>query len=431
MNARYDRSPGHEASSDSAQEAEDSGDGSSVVVARISEIIDSGAHSHPETLRGRALAISRGTMSDQDLIDWYLEENAQQPTTRANYASQLRRLSWFAKTQLQVSSFRLLQREDWKTFVDYLKEPPASDIMEDKERKRKRSVGVDHEDWRPFRGALSPSSSVQAQRIVKNFYAWLADASIGALKKNPFGKVRAKTIRKVKSAQQVEHFIETPEWPYIFRALAEMPVETPMQVRAHARANWVISLARYTGLRASEIAAARSSMIKPSLRGGWHLEIVRKGGGEASKVNLNSVVMREWDRYRRVITASLADEGAVVMETDMPLVGQIQRNNIDQAMTRQAIWALIKTIFGAAADIAKAEGETHVEARLREVSPHWMRHTYAVQMVNSGADLRSTQDAMEHSSIATTSIYLHVDVDKRKEDDERMAAHAPKPPEPR
>ena len=209
---------------------------------------------------------------------------------------------------------------------------------------------------------------------LRNFYSHMVKK--GEIKKNPVSGIKApKTVRK-----QVE-YLTIEELDRVF----ELPFEGAGGLRDKA----MIELLYATGIRVREFVelAARDLNLK--------LGFITCTGefGKARIIPIGKFCKEALSDYLEkarpeFLQRQLQGEDADGQDCSLFL------NRMGEKMTRQGIWKLLKKY-------SKAAG---LEERL---SPQSLRNSFAVHMVQNGADLKSLQELMGHEDATATQIYLN------------------------
>jgi integrase/recombinase XerD len=162
----------------------------------------------------------------------------------------------------------------------------------------------------------------------------------------------------------------------IERLLAAPDVSTPQGVRDKA----MLELLYATGIRVSELVALNVSDVRTDLR-------FVHCGGDAGKERVVPISREasQWaqaymDEQRSSLLRSRQDEEALFL------------NVSGQRLSRQGFWKMIKK-YGQEAGVSG------------DITPHTLRHSFAVHMLEGGADLRSVQEMLGHADLSTTQVY--------------------------
>jgi len=133
-----------------------------------------------------------------------------------------------------------------------------------------------------------------------------------------------------------------------------------------------------TGMRVSELTELKTS--DTNLDVGF-IKCLGKGSKERI-IPLGSKAIEAIRKYLNIKKATNSDSLFV--------------NPSGKKFSRISIWKIIKK-------------SANIAGITKRISPHTLRHSFASHILERGADLRTIQEMLGHSSISTTQIYTHVD----------------------
>ena len=203
---------------------------------------------------------------------------------------------------------------------------------------------------------------------IKSFYNWLTFTR--SIKVNPSELIESPKVgRKLPvnlSEQDVENILQAPN------------LSSPHGIRDKA----MLELLYATGLRISELINLKFNEI--DFKRGI-IKIIGKGGKE--RIIPVGEIALSWitdyiDNIRKDIIANSENMYLFL-------------SNKGNQLSRKSCWSIISNY-------------SKVSLNSKTISPHSLRHAFATHLLNHGADLRSVQMLLGHSSLSTTQIYTHV-----------------------
>lgn len=340
---------------------------------------------------------------DVAAIGLWLAEYHGSPHTFRSYRKEAERLLLWA-TQVRGKAVSSLTREDVLAYEAFMAAPLPAWCDEALARRG------DHR--RLFVGPLSDRSRRQALGILAGLFNYLVRA--GYLAGTPFAlQPRRHGARGAR--RPVERYLDRALWQDTLALVEQWPQTNPREKQRYERARWVLRFLYETALRATEAAQASEGDLLHR-RGRWWLRVTGKGGVEG-EVPISDALMMDFARYRTFHGLPSAPIG----ESGRPMILGIAGRTT--SLTATAVYLMVKDALGRVADALAPADPAHA-VRLRLASTHWLRHTAATHQAEAGNPVHHIQHNLRHSSIATTSIYLHAEDDARHASTTRTRADA-------
>ena len=200
---------------------------------------------------------------------------------------------------------------------------------------------------------------------VRSFFYFLKRR--GDVEENPVARVRTPKLEK-------------KELEYLSLEEVELLLSQPDDSRKGIRDKAILELMYATGMRVSEVVMLDVGDVN------LKMDFVACGSDQS-----NARILPIGQMCREALARYL-EEGRSGMLTDMEEDALFVNYN-GHRLTRQGLWKIIRYY----ADKAGIE---------KRITPQILRHSFAVHMIQNGADLKSLQELLGHEDAAATQVYL-------------------------
>lgn len=251
---------------------------------------------------------------------------------------------------------------DIRQFVDWLHQKEGGDIL--------NATNKDVCDYLSFMQTQGKSGATASRSLasLKNFFSYAV--SSGFLEKSPVSD----GIHVERGEKKLPQILTGKE--------VELLLAQPVCSDAKGyRDKAMLEVMYATGMRVSELVELNVEDVN------LELSVVKCGGEKKSRViPLYPAALRALTDYIQEARPTLIVE---------PAESALFVNISGTRMSRQGFWKILK-FYQAKAGIEK------------EITPHTLRHSFAVHLLENGADLGSLQELMGHSDISSTQMYAHM-----------------------
>ncbi len=228
--------------------------------------------------------------------------------------------------------------------------------------------------YRQHLNRLTDEQGNSLKSITQNYHIIALRSFLKFLAKQDIRSLPAEKLELGRSPQRTVDFLDAPEIRELFRAL---PQDTDL---ISLRDTAILHTLYSTGLRVSELVSLTRDKINLD-RG----EFMVRGKGDKPRLVFLSQAAKE--ALRTYLNRRKDDNEFVFISHGI--------KSTSQNLTPRTIQRIIAK-YATKAGIVK------------QVTPHTLRHSYATDLLINGADIRSVQSLLGHSSITTTQVYTHI-----------------------
>ena len=240
----------------------------------------------------------------------------------------------------------------------------------------------------------------------KNFHLIALRAFLKYLAKNDIETLSAEKIELAKVPERIVDFLEVEEIEALFKAATRYPPPAISRSLKPLRDLAILKTLFSTGLRVSELCSLKKKQVNLERRE----FMVRGKGGKVRLVFLSEEAKEAIKNYlaKRTDNSEYLFVGLTSLSrTKLRGSPRIDISREDKPLTPRSVERLVQ-FYATKAGIVK------------KVTPHTLRHSLATDLLRNGADIRSVQALLGHSSITTTQVYTHITNQRLKEVHQRF-----------